>query len=98
MLCWFQVPIIIPILVLVISTYLIVAPIIDAPQIEYLYACSFIVAGLIFYIPFVLYKFNPPVMSKYYKSTFHLYKIIPFYGKYTFLNMFKLWKDTFYKF
>lgn len=60
----FQVPIIIPVLVLVVSTYLIVAPIIDMPQVEYLYAILFIVAGLLFYIPFVHYKYNPTVMGK----------------------------------
>ncbi|XP_069698634.1 b(0,+)-type amino acid transporter 1 isoform X6 [Periplaneta americana] len=59
----YKVPLIIPVVVLVISVYLIVAPIIDKPQIEYLYAALFIVAGLIFYIPFVHYAIVPSFMD-----------------------------------
>lgn len=60
-----QVPIFIPCLVLIISTYLVVGPIIDNPQIEYLYAVIFILAGLIFYLPFVKYGLTPRFMSKF---------------------------------
>ncbi|KAL9878990.1 L-type amino acid transporter sobremesa isoform 1-T4 [Glossina fuscipes fuscipes] len=60
----YKVPIIIPIVVLVISLYLVVAPIIDTPRIEYLYACLFILAGLIFYIPFVKMGMTPRFMNK----------------------------------
>uniref|UniRef100_A0A1B6DUD2 b(0,+)-type amino acid transporter 1 n=1 Tax=Clastoptera arizonana TaxID=38151 RepID=A0A1B6DUD2_9HEMI len=60
----YKVPIIIPVLVLVISTYLVIAPIIDTPQIEYLYAALFIFGGLIFYIPFVHYGYNSSLMGK----------------------------------
>jgi L-type amino acid transporter 9 len=60
-----QVPLIIPIVVLAISVYLIAAPIIENPQIEYLYAALFIVAGLIFYVPFVHYGFVPGFMGVY---------------------------------
>ena len=60
----YKVPIIIPLLVLFISSYLVVAPIIDKPQIEYLYALSFIGAGLIFYIPFVKMGLTPRFMGK----------------------------------
>lgn len=59
-----QVPIVIPILVLIISVYLVLGPIIDSPQIEYLYASLFIVAGLIFYFPFVYLKKSLPGMGK----------------------------------
>ncbi|CAL8135455.1 unnamed protein product [Orchesella dallaii] len=52
----YKVPIIIPWVMLIASTYLVIAPIIDEPRWEYLYATMFIVAGLIFYIPFVHYK------------------------------------------
>lgn len=58
------VPLFIPIFVLIISIYLVVGPIIDKPQIEYLYASMFIFAGFIFYFPFVKYKFHPEVMNK----------------------------------
>ncbi|ROT74927.1 B(0,+)-type amino acid transporter 1 [Penaeus vannamei] len=57
------VPIVIPVIVLVISIYLVVGPIIDSPQIEYLYASLFILAGLIFYFPFVFFKKSVPGMG-----------------------------------
>ncbi|EEB12893.1 amino acid transporter, putative [Pediculus humanus corporis] len=64
----YKVPIIIPVVVLVISLYLIVAPIIDVPQIEYLYAALFIVGGLIFYIPFVHYGVRCKIMGNHFLS------------------------------
>ncbi|XP_025199652.1 b(0,+)-type amino acid transporter 1 [Melanaphis sacchari] len=56
----YKVPIIIPLIIFVISLYLVVAPIIDKPQIEYLYSVIFMIAGMIFYVPFVRlgYKFR----------------------------------------
>ncbi|GAB0092976.1 b(0,+)-type amino acid transporter 1 [Sergentomyia squamirostris] len=60
----YKVPIIIPLLVLVISAYLVVGPIIDKPQIEYLYAFGFILAGLIVYVPFVHYNIQIKFMDK----------------------------------
>ncbi|XP_063600211.1 b(0,+)-type amino acid transporter 1-like [Penaeus indicus] len=59
----YKVPIIIPVIVLVISIYLVVGPIIDSPQIEYLYASLFILAGLVFYFPFVYFKKSVPGMG-----------------------------------
>ncbi|XP_071523215.1 b(0,+)-type amino acid transporter 1 isoform X4 [Panulirus ornatus] len=59
----YKVPIFIPIVVLIISVYLVVGPIIDSPQIEYLYASLFIIAGLIFYFPFVYMKKSLPGMG-----------------------------------
>lgn len=47
------------------SVYLVVGPIIDSPQIEYLYATLFIIAGLIFYFPFVYMKKSVPGMGEY---------------------------------
>uniref|UniRef100_W8BZ65 b(0,+)-type amino acid transporter 1 n=2 Tax=Ceratitis capitata TaxID=7213 RepID=W8BZ65_CERCA len=60
----YKVPIIIPVVVLVISIYLVVAPIIDTPRIEYLYALLFILGGLIFYVPFVKLGMTPRFMNK----------------------------------
>lgn len=54
-------------MVLIISIYLVIGPIIDNPQIEYLYALSFIFTGLIFYIPFVKLGMTPRFMSKYHQ-------------------------------
>ncbi|XP_015596766.1 b(0,+)-type amino acid transporter 1 isoform X1 [Cephus cinctus] len=59
----YKCPLVIPVLVLGISAYLIVAPIIDKPQIEYLYAAGFISAGMLFYLPFVKYGYVPKFME-----------------------------------
>ena len=59
-----QVPIIIPVIVLIISVYLVIGPIVDNPKIEYLYATLFILAGFLLYVPFVYYKKVLPGMSK----------------------------------
>lgn len=59
-----QIPIAIPCFVLVMSMYLVVAPIMDKPQIEYFYASLFIFAGLLFYFPFVKYGYHPAIMDK----------------------------------
>ncbi|XP_036440023.1 b(0,+)-type amino acid transporter 1-like [Colossoma macropomum] len=53
-----KVPIIIPVVVVIVSCYLVLAPIIDKPEFEYLYCTVFIVGGLIFYYPFVHRKFS----------------------------------------
>jgi solute carrier family 7 (L-type amino acid transporter), member 9/15 len=60
----YRVPIIIPVVVLVISAYLVIGPIIDKPQIEYLYTVLFILCGLVLYLPFVRWRIHPPFMSK----------------------------------
>ncbi|XP_033327999.1 b(0,+)-type amino acid transporter 1 isoform X1 [Megalopta genalis] len=59
----YKCPLVIPVLVLGISAYLIVAPIIDKPQIEYLYAAGFIFAGMLVYLPFVKYGYVPKFME-----------------------------------
>ncbi|XP_051562154.1 b(0,+)-type amino acid transporter 1-like [Myxocyprinus asiaticus] len=53
-----KVPIIIPIVVFIVSCYLVFAPIIDKPELEYLYCTVFIVSGLLLYVPFIYFKFN----------------------------------------
>ncbi|CAH1402731.1 unnamed protein product [Nezara viridula] len=73
----YKVPIIIPFIVLGISLYLIVAPIIDTPQIEYLYATFFILAGFIFYIPFVYYGFTTIAMEKFTVFCQLLFEVAP---------------------
>lgn len=61
----YKCPLVIPVLVLVISAYLIVAPIIEKPQIEYLYAAGFIGAGMLVYLPFVKFGYVPKFMGEY---------------------------------
>uniref|UniRef100_A0A3Q3J0N6 b(0,+)-type amino acid transporter 1 n=1 Tax=Monopterus albus TaxID=43700 RepID=A0A3Q3J0N6_MONAL len=51
-----KVPIVIPGLMVVISCYLVLAPIIDKPELEYLYCAIFIFSGLLLYYPFVHLK------------------------------------------
>ncbi|KAL3968436.1 chemokine-like receptor 1 [Sarotherodon galilaeus] len=60
----YKVPIVIPILVLAAAIFLVLAPIIDNPQIEYLYVALFILSGVIVYIPFIHYKLCPGVLDK----------------------------------
>lgn len=57
-------PLIIPVVVLIISMYLIVGPIVDKPTIEYLYAAAFIFGGMVFYVPFVHYGLHLKFMGK----------------------------------
>ncbi|XP_052010103.1 b(0,+)-type amino acid transporter 1 isoform X3 [Xyrauchen texanus] len=58
------VPIIIPILVLLAAVFLVLAPIIDDPQIEYLYVTLFILSGMLLYIPFIHFKLFPGILDK----------------------------------
>ncbi|XP_069495182.1 B(0,+)-type amino acid transporter 1 [Ambystoma mexicanum] len=51
-----KIPIIIPFIVVLIAAYLVVAPIVASPALEYLYCILFILSGLIVYFPFVHYK------------------------------------------
>uniref|UniRef100_A0A182MSY9 b(0,+)-type amino acid transporter 1 n=1 Tax=Anopheles culicifacies TaxID=139723 RepID=A0A182MSY9_9DIPT len=73
----YKVPLIIPILVMVISGYLVAAPIIEKPQIEYLYAVLFILAGLIFYVPFVHYGYHPKFMDNVTLFFQMLFEVVP---------------------
>ncbi len=49
---------------LIASVYFVIAPIIDEPAVEILYAFLFICAGLIMYFPFVYFKLRLPCMGK----------------------------------
>ncbi|XP_047183300.1 b(0,+)-type amino acid transporter 1 isoform X3 [Scophthalmus maximus] len=60
----YRVPIILPILVLIAAIFLVLAPIIDSPQIEYLYVTLFIFSGILIYIPFIHYKLCPGLLTK----------------------------------
>uniref|UniRef100_A0A3P8RVM1 b(0,+)-type amino acid transporter 1 n=1 Tax=Amphiprion percula TaxID=161767 RepID=A0A3P8RVM1_AMPPE len=51
-----KVPIVLPVIVVLISCYLVIAPIIDKPELEYLYCTIFMFSGLILYYPFVYRK------------------------------------------
>ncbi|XP_049451719.1 b(0,+)-type amino acid transporter 1 isoform X4 [Epinephelus fuscoguttatus] len=60
----YKVPIILPILVIIVAIFLVLAPIIDDPQIEYLYVTLFILSGAIVYVPFIHYKLCPGLLTK----------------------------------
>ncbi|NXD28856.1 BAT1 protein, partial [Spelaeornis formosus] len=53
-----RVPIIIPVIVTLVSIVLVLAPIISAPELAYLYCILFILSGLIVYALFVHLKFS----------------------------------------
>ncbi|XP_033012535.1 b(0,+)-type amino acid transporter 1-like [Lacerta agilis] len=53
-----RVPLIIPILVMFVSIVLVLAPIITAPELPYLYCVLFIISGLVFYVLFIHFKFS----------------------------------------
>uniref|UniRef100_A0A673XS77 Solute carrier family 7 member 9 n=1 Tax=Salmo trutta TaxID=8032 RepID=A0A673XS77_SALTR len=55
-------PMAIAALVVIVSCYLVLAPIIDKPELEYLYCTIFILSGLLLYFPFVHRKFRPITM------------------------------------
>ena len=51
-------------MMVVISLYLVIAPIVDNPQIEYLYSILFMLAGAVLYIPFVYMGYVFKFMDK----------------------------------
>lgn len=51
-----KVPIVIPALMVLMSAYLVIAPIIDQPSMVYLYCVIFIFSGLILYFIFIYRK------------------------------------------
>lgn len=52
----YRVPTVVAIFVVITSVYLVLAPIIHYPRVEFLYAALFIAGGLFMYFPFVYYK------------------------------------------
>ncbi|XP_034965883.1 b(0,+)-type amino acid transporter 1 [Zootoca vivipara] len=61
----YKVPIIIPVVFLMASIYLVLAPIIDQPQMEFLYVILFISSGIIFYFLLIHYKYHPTFLRKF---------------------------------
>ena len=46
----------IPVGMVLVSLYLLIAPIVDDPRVEFLYAALFVLGGLVFYVPLVHFK------------------------------------------
>ncbi|XP_004539601.2 b(0,+)-type amino acid transporter 1 isoform X1 [Maylandia zebra] len=53
-----KIPVVLAGIMVLVSCYLVLAPIIDQPELEYLYCTIFIFSGLILYYPFVYRKVN----------------------------------------
>ncbi|XP_046580353.1 b(0,+)-type amino acid transporter 1-like [Haliotis rubra] len=73
----YKVPIPIPIIMLLVSLYLVIAPIVEDPQIEFLYAFLFVVGGLIFYFPLVHFNLKVPGFDKLTEWTQLLLEVVP---------------------
>ncbi|XP_064015928.1 B(0,+)-type amino acid transporter 1 [Pogoniulus pusillus] len=70
-----RVPIVIPVAVTLVSILLVLAPIVSAPELPYLYCCLFILSGLVVYLLFVHFKFDwPRKISK--PITMHLQMLL----------------------
>jgi solute carrier family 7 (L-type amino acid transporter), member 9/15 len=54
----FKVPIIVPIIVIIVGSYLVVAPLVTNPAIEYCYIAAILFVGFVVYVPFVYYKLS----------------------------------------
>lgn len=61
----YKVPLIIPIITLLVAVFLSITPLITEPPEKYLAALAFILSGLVFYIPFVYYKYRPKLMGEF---------------------------------
>lgn len=73
----YKVPLFVPIIVLIASVYLVLAPIIDNPKIEYIYSILFMVAGALLYVPFVLYRIRLPFLGKITQKIQLIMKLVP---------------------
>lgn len=75
-----QVPLFIPWVVLIVSLYMVISPIVQNPQVEFLYAALFAVSGLVFYVPCVVYKFQPVLLSKFHNTMWSIYFLVYWIG------------------
>ncbi|XP_071496786.1 b(0,+)-type amino acid transporter 1-like [Diadema antillarum] len=62
---------------LIASAYFVIAPIIEDPALEFLFAAIFMVGGLIFYFPFVYYKYQPKFMPYFTAYCQILFELVP---------------------
>ena len=57
--------------------YLVVAPIVDDPKIEYIYSIMFMMGGALIYVPFVMYRMKMPLLAKVTQGLQLMMKVIP---------------------
>lgn len=55
---------VVPILLAMISVYLVLVPIISNPAFEYLFVLGFVILGIIVYVPFVILKWRLPMLKE----------------------------------
>lgn len=60
-----QLPLMVPIIVLIVCVYLTVAPFLGPVRTEFLYALGYLLLGALIYVPFVLLKLSIPGIGKY---------------------------------
>ncbi|XP_036398142.1 b(0,+)-type amino acid transporter 1-like [Megalops cyprinoides] len=60
----YKVPILFPFLVIVTAIFLVLAPIVDDPQIKYLYVTLFMLSSIMVYVPFIHFKMCPGILDK----------------------------------
>ena len=58
LLMFFKVPILAPIVVIIVGSYLVVAPLVTTPTIEYCYVAAVLFIGFVVYVPFVYLKMS----------------------------------------
>jgi len=73
----YKVPIFIPFMILIGSVYLVIAPIVDNPKVEYMYSIIFMVVGALIYVPTVMYKLKMPMLAKMTQCLQLVMKVIP---------------------
>ena len=73
----------IPIGMVLVSLYLLIAPIVDDPRLEFLYAALFVLGGLIVYLPLVHFKVQVKGYGTYASRTWQ----VQYYGTYALAAM-----------
>ncbi|XP_041454136.1 b(0,+)-type amino acid transporter 1-like [Lytechinus variegatus] len=71
---------IVAVFLLIASIYFIIAPIINDPALEFLFAAIFMVGGLIFWIPFIHYGYQPKFMERFTTFCQLFFELIPTYN------------------
>ena len=66
-----QVPIVIPVVFMLWCLFLVIAPIVQNPRIQLLYASCFILAGGLLYFPLIYFNFKPRILGGYF-NLFHI--------------------------
>lgn len=57
-------PIFVPIIVILFVIYMLVSPFLEPVKTEFWYALSFLLAGVVLYVPFVVLKLRLPGIGK----------------------------------